>query len=127
MLKKCPGSASLVLQNAEGGKKAEVCRKPTVKSVPSSVYEDVSRVPSDKRDAGASLVHLPHVQLLVLLQRLLELGGGEATRDASLLGFGHADHPAGSTAARHALCGELTHQREDDVGRTLSPGERSKS
>ena len=76
---------------------------------------------SDKRDAAAGLVDLPHVQLLVLLQGLLELGGGEATRNASLLCLRHADHPAGSTAACYALCGEFTHQREDDVGWTLSP------
>lgn len=81
---------------------------------------------SDKGDAAACLVDLPHVQLLVLLQGLLELGGGKATRDAALLRFGHANHPTGSTAARHALCGELTHQRKDDVGRALSP-ERKES
>lgn len=76
---------------------------------------------SDKRDAATSLVNLPHVQLLILLQGLLELGRGETTRDAALLCFRHANHPAGSTAARHALRGELTHQREDDVSWTLSP------
>lgn len=76
---------------------------------------------SNKSDAGAGLVDLPHVQLLVFLQGLLELGGGEATRNAALLRFGHADHSASSTAACRTLCGELTHQREDDIGRPLSP------
>lgn len=76
---------------------------------------------SHKSDAGVGLVDLPHVQLLVFLQGLLELGGGEATRNAALLCFSHADHSASSTAACRTLCGELTHQREDDVGRPLSP------
>lgn len=82
-------------------------------------------VTSDEGDARAGLVHLPHVELLVLLQRLLELGGREAPRDAALLRFGHADHAAaaGPPAARPALRGELAHQGEDDVGRALSPGE----
>lgn len=79
---------------------------------------------SDEGDAAAGLVDLPHVQLLVLLQGFLELGGGEATGDAALLCFSHTNHSAGSTAACHALCGELAHQREDDVGRALSPGRK---
>ena len=83
------------------------------------------RVPgsSHEGDSTAGLVELPHVQLLVLLQGLLELVGGEATRDAALLGLGHADHASGAAAADHALCGELTDQREDDIGRSLGPGQ----
>lgn len=86
--------------------------------------EPVEGGSSDEGDPGAGLVDLPHVQLLVLLQRLLELSGSEAARDAALLRFGHADH---ATAACRALCGELTHQREDDVCRTLRPTEREGS
>lgn len=82
------------------------------------VYKEacVTAVPSfdlvflDKGDASASLVDLPHVQLLVLLQGLLELSGGEATRDAALLCFSHAHDSTCSSTALHALCGELTHQ-----------------
>lgn len=74
---------------------------------------------SDEGDAAAGLVDLPHVQLLVLLQGLLELGGGEAAGDAALLRFGHAHHFAGP-----AFCGQLAHQREDDVGGSLSPGHK---
>lgn len=74
---------------------------------------------SDEGDASARLVDLPHVQLLVLLQRLLELGRREAAGDAALLRLGHADH-----LAYAALCGQLAHQREDDVGGSLSPGAR---
>lgn len=133
MPKKCPRSAWLVLQNAGWGKN----EGPQYKSVESpqqrvfpydglkhSVHDKGVPGSSDEGDAAAGLVDLPHVQLLVLLQGLLELGGGEATRDATLLCFGHANHAAGSTAARHALCGELTHQREDDVGRALSPEQK---
>lgn len=72
-------------------------------------------VGSDEGDPGAGLVDLPHVKLLVLLQRLLELSWGVATRDAALLCFGHADNAAGSAAPHGALCGELAHQGEDDV------------
>lgn len=73
---------------------------------------------SHEGDAAARLVDLPHVELLVLLQRLLELGRREAAGDAALLRLAHADH-----LARAALCGQLAHQREDDVGGSLSPGE----
>ena len=97
----------------------EVCRKPTIEETQRAWWCVQGR--SDEGDAAASLVDLPHVQLLVLLQGLLELGGGEATRDAALLRFSHADHAAGSTSAGYALRGELAHQREDDVGRALSP------
>lgn len=80
---------------------------------------------SNKSDAAAGLVDLPHVQLLVLFQGLLELGGGEAAGDAALLCFSHAHHAAGSGAACHALRGELAHQREDDVRRPLSPEQKN--
>lgn len=73
---------------------------------------------SHEGDAAARLVDLPHVELLVLLQRLLELGRREAAGDAALLRLAHADH-----LARAALCGQLAHQREDHVGGSLSPGE----
>lgn len=82
---------------------------------------------SNKSDAAAGLVDLPHVQLLVLFQGLLELGGGEAAGDAALLCFSHAHHATGSGAACHALCGELAHQREDDVRWPLSPEQKIKS
>lgn len=73
---------------------------------------------SHEGDAAARLVDLPHVELLVLLQRLLELGRREAAGDAALLRLAHADH-----LARAALCGQLAHQREDHVGGSLSPVE----
>lgn len=82
---------------------------------------------SDKCDAAAGLVDLPHVQLLVLFQGLLELGRGEAPRDATLLCFSHTHHPASAAAACHALCGELAHQREDNIRWPLSPGQKIKS
>lgn len=82
---------------------------------------------SDKCDAAAGLVDLPHVQLLVLFQGLLELGRGEASRDAALLRFRHTHHPAGAAAARHALCGQLAHQREDNIRWPLSPGHKIKA
>lgn len=82
---------------------------------------------SNKSDAAAGLVDLPHVQLLVLFQGLLELGGGEAPRDAALLCFSHTHHSTSSGAAGHALCGELAHQREDDIRWPLSPEQKIKS
>lgn len=82
---------------------------------------------SDKCDAAAGLVDLPHVQLLILFQGLLELGRGEASRDTALLRFSHTHHPASPAAACHALRGELAHQREDNVRWPLSPGQKIKS
>lgn len=79
---------------------------------------------SDKCDAAAGLVDLPHVQLFVFFQGLLELGRGEASRDAALLRFSNTHHPTSSAAARHALCGELTHQREDNIRWPLCPGKK---
>lgn len=82
---------------------------------------------SNKSDAAAGLVDLPYIQLLVLFQSLLELGGGEAPRDTALLCFSHTYHSTSSGAARHALCGELTHQREDNIRWPLSPEQKIKT
>lgn len=81
----------------------------------------VRKTASDEGDPAARLVDLPHVQLLVLLQGLLELSGREAARDAALLRLSHADHAAGPAATCCALRGQLPHQREDDISRTVGP------
>lgn len=80
---------------------------------------------SNKGDAAAGLVDLPHIQLLVLFQGLLKLGGGEAPRDAALLCLSHTHHSTSAGAARHALRGELAHQREDNIGWPPSPEQKN--
>jgi len=71
--------------------------------------------PSDEGDAGAGGVHLQHIELLVLPQRRLDLGRGEALGQAALqgLGVGHGAAPAPR---------QLPHRSKDGVGRALRPG-----
>lgn len=53
--------------------------------------------PSDEGEAGPALVHLPDIELFVLIESSLKLCPREALGQAALLGLGKAD---GATAPR---------------------------
>lgn len=71
--------------------------------------------PSHKCDACARLVDLPDVELLVLVQRGLELCRGEATRDTPLLSLGELHQTTSAASPANTLACQLTHQGEDHV------------
>jgi len=68
---------------------------------------------SDEGDGGASLVHLPHIQLLVLFDALVDLIVGESLAGAPLHNVRHADGPA--------LVAQLTNQVVDPVNSSSRP------
>ena len=65
------------------------------------------RAASDERQSGASLIHLPHVQLFVFLDAFVDLGRSEAFVGASLHDGRHFDHLV--------LTGQITDQGVDLV------------